>query len=539
MNRLFKSILAIIIFQSFLNIANAQCPGGWAKQGGSPNDHDRAFVTATDNLGNVYVSGEYTDTAVFSGITLISSSYEDIFLAKYDPNGNLIWIKSVGGYNIDAPSSLAIDNNNNIYMTGVNFGTAVFDTITLNNTSGFPNAFIAKFDSGGDVQWAKTIGNTDWDQGGGIAVHNNNLYISGTFSLSVVMGSTTLTSSGQRDFYLAKLDLNGNYLWARSAGSIQNEQGRSIAIDGAENIFVDGLFFADMTIGSIILVNPGAFYGFIAKYDSSGNVIWAKSVSTTNGEVGMGPIAIDSSNNLYVTTGGGPTCIFDTITVNSYGDKDIMLAKYDSSGNVIWVRKAGGVNRDSGGGVTIASNNKIYLTGSFRGNATFGTVTLNLSGDDYIFLAEYDSSGNVNFVKHAGGMQYDYGSSVSSVNNNVYVCGNFSSTTSFDSNTLTADTNGGNAFIWKACNAIVGIDEPFEFFKTTLYPNPFYDKLNIETGNNQLMEITLRDITSRKLLQQEFTNSLTINMEQLSKGIYIYEVRDRNGSCKKGKVVKD
>jgi hypothetical protein len=539
MKKLFKSIATIIIFQVFLSNANAQCPGGWAKQGGNPNDYDRATTTALDNSGNVYVAGQYTDTAVFSAITLISSSSEDIFLAKYDVNGNLIWIKSVGGYNIDSPTSFAVDNNNNIYMTGVNFGTAIFDTITLNNTSGFPNAFIAKFDSGGNVQWAKTIGNTDWDQGGGIAVHNNNLYISGTFSISVTMGTTTLTSLGQKDFYLAKLDLNGNYLWARSAGSVQNEQGGSVAVDGSENIFVDGLFFADMTIGSIILVNPGAFYGFIAKYDSSGNVIWAKSVSTPNGEVGMGPIAIDSSNNLYISTGGGPTCIFDNITVNSYGDKDIMLAKYDSSGNVIWVRKAGGVNRDSGGGVAIANNNKIYQTGSFRGNATFGTVTLNLAGDDYIFLAEYDSSGNINFVKHAGGLQYDFGSGVACANNNVFVCGNFSNTASFDLNTLTADTNGGNAFIWKACNGVVGIDEPSGFFESTLYPNPFTDKLNIVTWNNQLMEIILYDITSRRILQQKFTNSFSFSTEQLAKGLYLYEVRNKDGSCKKGKIVKD
>ena len=206
---------------------------------------------------------------------------------------------------------------------------------------------------------------------------------------------------------------------------------------------------------------------------------------------------------------------------------------------MIWVRHAGGNNRDIGSGVAVANNNKIYQTGSFQGNATFGTVTLNLPGNDYIFLAEYDSSGNVNFVKHAGGLQNDFGSGVACANNNVFVCGNFSSTTSFDLNTLTADTNGGNAFIWKACNGAVGIDEPSEFLESILYPNPFTDKLNIVTGNNQSMEIILYDITSRRILQQKFTNSVSLSTEQLAKGLYLYELRNKDGLCKKGKVVKD
>ncbi|HYV55461.1 MAG TPA: T9SS type A sorting domain-containing protein [Chitinophagaceae bacterium] len=537
MKRLFKSISAVIIFQSFLNTLNAQCPGGWVNQGGSANDYDRANITVNDNSGNVYVSGQYTDTAVFSSDTIISSSYEDIFLAKYDANGNLTWIKSVGGYNIDFSSSLAIDNNNNIYMTGVNYGTAVFDTITLNNFSG-PNAFVAKFDSAGNVQWAMAIGSTDWDEGGGIAVQNNNLYITGTFSLSVVMGSTTLTSLGQRDFYLAKLDLNGNYLWARSAGSIQIDAGGSLAVDALGNIFVTGIFYDDITIGTTTLINQGDFDMFLAKYDDAGNLLWAKS-GGGNGDDFSSGLALDSNSNIYVSLSGSTTCMFGTITVSTYGDKDIMLAKYDSSGNVIWAQHAGGAMRDIGGKIVVADNNKIYQTGSFEGNVTFGTITLTLSGDDYIFLAEYDSTGNVNFVKHAGGTRNDAGNGVSCYNSNVYVCGNFSNTTSFDLNTLTADTNGGNAFVWKACNAIVGIDEQFELLNVTLYPNPFYDKLNIETSDNQSMEITLRDITSRKLLRQEFTNSLAINLEQLSKGIYIFEVRNKNGLCKKGKVVKD
>ncbi len=538
MKRLVKSTAAIIIFQLFLNDANAQCPGGWAKQGGSPSNYDRATATAIDNSGNVYVAGQFTDTAVFSGIPIISSSSEDIFIAKYDANGNLIWIKSAGGFNTDSPSALAVDNNNNVYTTGVNFGTAVFDTITLNNFSGFPNAFVAKYDSAGNVQWAKTIGNTDWDAGAGIAVRNNNLFISGTFSVSVVLGSTTLTSLGLQDSYLAKMDLNGNYLWARSAGSSQNDGGVSLAVDGAGNIFATGRFFDDMTIGTATLVNQGYYDIFLAKYDNAGSILWAKSAGGYLDDFVSG-LALDSGSNIYVSMGASTACMFGTITVNTYGDKDIMLAKYDSSGNVIWVKKAGGVNRDIGGGVVVGSNNKIYQTGSFNGNATFGTVTLTLPGNDYIFLAEYDSSGNVNFVKHAGYSQYDYGNGVAYANTNVYVCGTFSGTTSFDSNTLTADTNGGNAFIWKACNGLVGINEPSEFFNNILYPNPFTDKLNVDARNNQSMEIILRDIASRKVQQQKFTNSVSLNTEQLAKGIYIYEVSNKNGVIKKGKVVKE
>lgn len=532
------STIAVFIFASLTNTAFAQCPGGWVRQGGCAYSFDRALATVVDNTGNVYVAGQYSDTAFFSSATLISSSYEDIFLAKYDPNGNLIWIKSAGGYNIDSPSSLAVDTSNSVYMTGVNFGTAVFDTITLNNFSGYPNAFVAKYDSAGNVQWAKSIGSSDWDQGEGIAVRNNNIYITGSFSLSVTIGSTTLTSLGQRDFYLVKMDLDGNFIWARSGGSNQIDLGRRLAVDNLGNIFVTGAFFEDMTISTATLINQGYYDVFLAKYDSSGNFLWATSAGSWGDDYCSG-LALDSSSNVYISLAITSGCVFGAITINTYGDKDIALAKYDSGGTVLWVKNAGGTSGDGGGGVAVGTSNKIYQTGRFSGNATFGMITLNLPWSDYIFLAEYDSSGDVNYVKHAGGYYSDEGIDVACSANNVFVCGEFSGTTSFDSNTLSADTMGGNAFIWKACSGPVGMDESVETSEITIYPNPFTNVLQIDSRNNQPVEIILWDIASRIIIREYFITTISLSTTELSNGMYVYEIRGKDGVIDRGKVVKE
>ena len=147
----------------------AQTPDfGWAKRAGG-NDSDSSRAIAADRMGNCYATGWFIGTATFGGTTLTSSGEGDIFVAKYDRAGKVLWARRAGGGSFDEGSGIAVDDTGNCYVTGYFSGTATFGGATL-TSGGNGEVFVAKYDSAGNVIWVKHGGGTDEDHGNGIAV---------------------------------------------------------------------------------------------------------------------------------------------------------------------------------------------------------------------------------------------------------------------------------------------------------------------------------------------------------------------------------
>src|ERR1022692_4879088 len=188
-----------------------------------------------------------------------------------------------------------------------------------------------------------------------------------------------------------------DWLWAEKAAGVADEQGNSIAVDSSGNSYVTGYFNSTtITFGSTTLTTAGGYDIFIAKYNANGNVVWAKRAGGSGDEGGYG-IAVDGSGNSYVTGYFNSSSItFDTITLTGAGGNDMFIAKYDSSGNVMWAKSAGGSNNDIGNGIAVNSSGISYITGNFTSSSiTFGSTTLTNASNDTsdIFIAKYDANG--------------------------------------------------------------------------------------------------------------------------------------------------
>ena len=298
------------------------------------------------------------------------------------------WAKQAGGTYWDEGCDIAIDSSGNSYVTGYFYGTASFGSTTL-TSSGDIDIFVAKLDSSGNWLWVKQAGGTSDDYGLGIATDSSgNSYVTGYFRGTASFGNTTLTSSGQDDIFVAKLDSNGNWLWAKKAGGTNNDEGRSIAIDSSGNSYVTGYFYSvTASFGSITLTSSGSYDIFVAKLDSSGNWLWVKQAGGNYWDMGYS-IAIDSSGNSYVTGYFEGTASFGTTELTSSGDYDIFVAKLDSIGNWLGAKKAGGTLWDWSNGIATDSSGNTYLTGYFSGTASFGGINLTSSGGEDIFVAK-------------------------------------------------------------------------------------------------------------------------------------------------------
>jgi hypothetical protein len=355
----------------------------WAKQAGG-TDYHGGYGIAVDANGNSYVTGYFSGSATFGTTTLTSSGYDDIFVAKLDSSANWLWAKQAGGTSSDIGYGIAVDAYGNSYVTGYfKSSSCSFGTITL-TSSGYEDIFVAKLDINGNWLWAKQAGGTSEDGGTSIAVDaNGNSYVTGSFKESANFGTTTLTSSGSWDIFVAKIDHNGNWLWAKQAGGTDNDGGISIAVDDNGNSYVTGGFYgSSCSFSTITLINSSIEYSdiFVAKIDYNGNWLWAKQAGGTGYDAGYG-IAVDTNGNSYVTGEFDGSATFGTTTFTSSGGSDIFVAKLDSNGNWLWAKQAGGTDDDYGKGIAVDNNGNSYVTGYFWSSATFGTTTLTSSSD--------------------------------------------------------------------------------------------------------------------------------------------------------------
>ena len=225
--------------------------------------------------------------------------------------------------------------------------------------------------------WARNAGGSSSDYCNSIAVDvNGNSYVTGSFQGSATFGSTTLTTVGYDDIFVAKLDSNGNWLWARNAGGSSPDFGYGIAVDASGNSYVTGYFGGTTaTFGSTTLTTNGGYDIFVAKLDSNGNWLWARNAGGGNPDFGYG-IAVDASGNTYVTGYiQSTTANFGSNTLTNSGSNDIFVAKLDSNGNWVWAKNAGGTKNDYGQGIAIDANGNSYITGYFDTSATFGSTT--------------------------------------------------------------------------------------------------------------------------------------------------------------------
>jgi len=283
-----------------------------------------------------------------------------------------------------------LDSDGNSYVTGYFRETAIFGATTLTG-NGYYDIFVCKLDINGNFLWAMKAGSDLWDEGYSIAVDiAGNCYVTGFFDGTASFGATTLTSSGEFDIFVCKLDADGNFLWVKQAGGTGYDGGLDIAVDSAGNCYVTGYFEGSVSFGATTLTSSGELDIFVCKLDPNGNFLWAKQAGGIDGDCGYS-IAVVSNGNSYVTGDFYGTACFGDITLTSSGYSDIFACKLDPNGNFLWANKAGGIDKDYGESIAVDSAGNIYVTGWFEGTAIFGATSLTSNGDYDIFVCKLGS----------------------------------------------------------------------------------------------------------------------------------------------------
>jgi hypothetical protein len=364
----------------------------WTETWGSTGT-DAAYGIAFDSENNILVTGYFSGTVDFDpsqgGVnTQTAAGNEDMFVSKFDSNGQFIWVRTGGQAGNDGARGVGTDNNNNVFVVG--YTEVSGDTF---------DSFLAKISSNGsplwNISWGGTTGELSYGDEMGLCMDldASMIYVTGEFMGTVDFNPGSEvdnhTSAGDGDAFLSKFDTEGNFQWARTWGGdgFLYECGTDVDLDLSGNVYVTGYFCDwvdfDPGPGGDLLYGNG-WDAFVTKFNPDGEYQWAVGWGGDDkfyqgwgyGESGSG-ITVDESGTIFVTGNFGGTADFDpgsgSFELTASGVQDAYVIALDSSGSLIWVRNFSGLEEccmpnqelywESGSSVDLDSFGRVYVAG--------------------------------------------------------------------------------------------------------------------------------------------------------------------------------
>ncbi|MCZ2443727.1 MAG: T9SS type A sorting domain-containing protein, partial [Flavobacteriales bacterium] len=488
----------------------------WVEQGKAPKT-ERGNAITHDNNGNLYITGAFQDSVRLDSI-LLTEQYGN-YCAKYDTTGNIIWAyKNLGGSGVtfDGSSYIYLFNNNNLTLQKVGLDGTVSWSNSLFTSSTFGSCGIQD-----------------------VYVKGSDVYVTGFYSGNACFFSDTLinASSSGWDIFIAKYNSSGVFQWAKTAGGAGLDKGYDIYVNNLDEIFAIGYFKDDAYFETTHLISNGLQDMYIAKYNSSGNLLWAYNYGGTGFDLAA-KIITDDNNYLYVMGRYNNSITFGTTTLNSTGT-DAFIAKFDSNGNPIWAKGISGTGEDEEADIDY-ENGRIAFIATTSGNVSINSSTLSGLGDLDICIGHLDTTGAVIWAKLFGGLSDDEGSGVTLLMNSTYFSGSFKTTANFDAFSLTS-LGQWDIVIGKIDNQITtGLFQlETKEFQISIYPNPATNDFNILFSEEQNhVTVTLTDILGNKIKEIIFDGKhLVIPTEYLKAGIYLISVKDEYNNGINRKIV--
>jgi gliding motility-associated-like protein len=387
----------------------------WATYYGG-EEGDEAARIALDPAGNIYITGTTSSTYGIATpgaykSNFISNGYADAFLAKFDNYGYRKWATYFGGSDHDKGTGVYADGQGFVYMTGATYSTKgiatsnAYQKVLVGGFGG--DAFLAKFDVKGKIQWATYFGGADDDFAKTIlADQQGNVFCCG-YSLSktgiATNGAYQTSMAGYEDAFLAEFSSAGILKWSTYFGGTNSDDGADLLLDNSGNIYLAG------STGSISGISTkGAFQtsfaggtsdAFLAKFNNNGNLQWSTYYGTDQNDYCQ-RIALDTNGNIYMSgysfsiTGLATKGAYQTSNIGS-GTNDAFLAKFNENGLRLWSTYFGGSEEDLSWGVAADRLGNIYLSGYTTSDshiATSGGYRTSYSNNTDVFLAKFNNT---------------------------------------------------------------------------------------------------------------------------------------------------
>jgi uncharacterized delta-60 repeat protein len=400
----------------------------WAQRLGNVQGESCSDL-AVDAVGNAYLVGIFLDTLDLGGLTLSSAGSYDAFVAKFDPNGRVVWAQRGGGAEEDTATSVAVDAEGHVYVTGQYHGPATFGGISIPATTN-SHEFVAKYDASGNVLRLYRVDALPWISSGGtdLAVDAaGNVYSVGF-----------IHNSRAEPYYTAGVEMHspsGSHQWRRTFPVDYTPWDHRIAVDDQTNVFVSGTFWSSLTIGSLTATNHGQASFFLVKFHS-GEPEWLRAADMPFDALAFADsLSVDQLGNVLVCGHFTHTMTLGSTELTSCGDTDVFLAKYSRDGELLWLQQAGGPGQDIGKTWSNPAGG-IYLASRFQGTASLGDRVIIGDPSHGVYVAALGSQGEPRWVELTGLPESCRFELMADEEGDIHLAGNFLGTASFGTNLL-------------------------------------------------------------------------------------------------------
>lgn len=379
----------------------------WARQGGGTDENDFAAGLALSGDGALYVAGGFLQTARFGAEEFTAEENNDIFLVRYSVDGDLEWARQVAGESFDVAHRPVADARGNVYFTGEFYGEANFGGINMGDAGEiFGNMFLAKYDAEGESEWVVSARSQNQSRGFDLTLDEagEHIYVAGLFSGTAEFGVFELTTDGITESFLARyLAEDGAVDWAvQTFGSGETiiNQWSGVAVSG-ERVFACGQITENTNFGGFSLDVSGSLWsGAVAAYDAeTGDAQWAFPVRTSDfGTVSLRNVATDG-DNVYYKGAYAPAAEAGGQPLPEADFRNLIIGSLDAGGEHRWADFAegdfyGGQGGDYGG-LVVTGQDALYaaggigINGDATGFARFGDSLVSATFPRGMYWARY------------------------------------------------------------------------------------------------------------------------------------------------------
>ncbi len=331
------------------------------------------------------------------------------------------WARALGGRNRDWALGVASDGGGNVYVAGHFQGQTQLGAGAPLSSAGDTDAFLVKLDPAGEVLWARRFGGPGQDEGRGVAAAGDRVLVTGFFSHAADVAGAELESAGASDVFIASLTGDGELVWARRLGGKRGDVGYKIAAGDDGSAWVTGYFQSEVDFdpgpAAAPLTSAGSTDAFVAAFDRDGGYRWARRFGGERRDQGR---AIAAAGGRVAVLGNFETTAGE---LTSAGASDVFLWRLDDAGGELGVTRHGGLGPDSGEALALGPDGGLYATGSFYATADFAGEALSSAGLTDAFVAAFSAAGAPRWARRLGGAGSEFGFGVAAAENGLYLAG--------------------------------------------------------------------------------------------------------------------
>lgn len=429
----------------------------------------------------------------------------DYWIVKLNPAGGIQWQKSLGGSNVDDAQSIRQTTDGGYIIAG----SSNSSDGDISGNHGNYDYWIVKLDSNGNIQWQKSLGGSSIDMAQSIQQTSEGGYIVAGSSSS--HDGDVNGNHGGGDYWIVKLDNSGNIQWQKSLGGSSSEQ-----VNSVQQTFDGGYIIAGTTVSTDgdITVSYGNNDFWVVKLDSSGNMQWQQTLGNIGDNIGY--YAQQTFDGGYIAVGTS----FNPSNLES-GLPDYWVIKLSNNGTIQWDKYFGGSFHDNAITIRQTPEGEYIVAGWTASNN--GQIT-NYHGNLDYWIIKLDSSGNLKWEKTLGGSDFEYLTAVELTADNGYIVSGSTGSTSGD---VTGHHGLIDAWVVKLSPEQLGISESQQMTQPNLYPNPAKDFFYAD-NLSQESNIDITDMSGRKIFSQKYhEKKIKINTSAFSEGIYIVQIKSK------------